>query len=50
MPCQAAYSKHLEPFVNKIPRASTSTSAAPTKPAAVDSTAESAPVEGKKAI
>ncbi len=53
---QANYTKYVEPYVNKIPRASTSTStstAAPTKPTMVDSTAESMPPilsEPKKVI
>ena len=37
---QVNYSKYVEPYVNKIPRGSTSTSG-PAKPAAFESTAES---------
>ena len=39
---QANYTKYVEPYVNKIPRASTSTTGT-TKPTMVDSTAESMP-------
>ncbi len=48
--CQANYTKYVEPYVNKIPRASTSTSAAPTKPTTFESTADSVPAEPKKVI
>lgn len=50
---KANYTKYVEPYVNKIPRASTSTSATPSKPAAFESTADSVPIkiaEPKKVI
>ena len=51
---QEHYSKYVEPYVNKIPRASTSTSSqAPTAPSSnIHSTADSAPLssEPKKVI
>ncbi|KAK9827607.1 hypothetical protein WJX81_005741 [Elliptochloris bilobata] len=38
------YNKYVEPYLNKIPRASTSTSTTPGKHSALDSTAESTPL------
>ena len=41
---QDHYNKYVEPYLNKIPRASTSTTSTPAKRGAFDSTAESMPV------
>jgi len=46
---QNNYSKYVEPYVNKIPRASTSTSSqAPTMPSNTYSSADSAPLSQPK--